>query len=276
MKEKVLGLIKTKLAKGRIWCAIEKTIVGHYMKYVFFNISYAFMEGDEYNISIGQVNVSFHIFDRDDFDWFFINNIRGEKRIIEEIAEVAKDEYVLWDIGAHVGTYSCTLGKELQEVVAIEPHPQNIHKLRENLKINDVEYTLCSFALSSNSGLNVIAEGENSRRHEIKNDIGLKNKGLVVVPSVTGDELFQKNISPPDIIKIDVEGKELEVINGLEDTLHNNPPENIFCEIHTGKLSTEEQKQIENKLISAGYQVVKMSESDHQYIIHAEYKNKNI
>ncbi len=57
------------------------------------------------------------------------------------------------------------------------------------------------------------------------------------VKVTTGDQLIAfKKVSPPNVIKIDVEGFELEVLQVLEHTLRSPQCRAVFVEVHFGIL----------------------------------------
>ncbi|MCH4816146.1 MAG: FkbM family methyltransferase [Saccharolobus sp.] len=118
------------------------------------------------------------------------------------------------DAGAYIGTY--TLRAALNgKVYAFEPNPYSFEILKNNIKANNLEdkVILYNGALSDKNGevkLCIGNVGSSLVFNECKNSLTVK--------SITLDSL---NVSTVDMIKIDVEGSELNVINGGLKTLNN-------------------------------------------------------
>jgi hypothetical protein len=79
---------------------------------------------------------------------------------------------------------------------------------------------------------------------------------LVSVESLTLDDFFENRQVRPDVIKIDVEGAEINVLRGMKKIIQEHKPI-LFIEVHPSKLpifhsSSEELLAI---LIERGYEV---------------------
>jgi hypothetical protein len=82
------------------------------------------------------------------------------------------------------------------------------------------------------------------------------------VDTTTIDSYSKKNCECVDLLKIDVEGKELKVIKGAEETIKKEKP-NILVEIHPNYLKKEKVKPgyIAKKLDNMGYEIYKLGRS---------------
>lgn len=142
------------------------------------------------------------------------------------------------DIGAHVGRYTIRMASEYQQVVAIEPDPNAVKILMANLQLNDISnVTICELAAwKEQSTLDL---------QFIDRDIGQisgydhnasQRRNVSAYPSVriqarTLDSLHHTFLHPVDLIKIDVEGTELEVLQGAEKILAEDKPY-LIIEVH--------------------------------------------
>jgi FkbM family methyltransferase len=147
---------------------------------------------------------------------------------------------VIYDVGAHIGTYSIVLAKEIEQcqVYSFEPNPQSYARLVKNIslmrvKVNAIPKNIALgsnvsqpiFYISSSSGLSSFYE------HHAKAG-GNEVVTTLPVDCYTVDYLVSNGVcKPPDVLKIDVEGHEFEVIKGCENTIASKSPQ-IFFEPH--------------------------------------------
>lgn len=143
-------------------------------------------------------------------------------------------EDIFYDVGAKVGRYTCICGKICEQVVSFEPHPDNYSRLTENNRHNNVDSNSFQIALiNKNQKVNIGSSEDNAG----KGGVQISEDGYYSVEGFKGDNFIQKkNLEKPNIMKIDVEGAELEVLKGLSNTLENDKLRAIFIEVHPEKL----------------------------------------
>jgi len=148
---------------------------------------------------------------------------------------------VFVDVGANVGAYSLRAIARGMKAVSFEPNPENVRLLKRNAELNDLTADVREFALGSSDGtVNISQNGATSR-------IGNEIKG-VDVPLKTLDSFELPRV---DLLKIDVEGYELEVLRGAKQTLARcHPP--IMIEMHHW-IGAEAEAEIFDILKDAGY-----------------------
>jgi FkbM family methyltransferase len=142
-----------------------------------------------------------------------------------------KGKNCLLDVGALHGIFSLVFAAINRErrAVAIEPSPIAFAKLLYNIRKNGLQSNICSHevALSSASGtLQMYYQWE----HSIAAPLSEPGE-MISVDKIPGDVLCNKLAFKPDVIKIDVEGHELKVINGLIQTIKFLKPL-VFLEVH--------------------------------------------
>jgi FkbM family methyltransferase len=120
------------------------------------------------------------------------------------------------DIGANIGTYTL-IASEVTEaiVVSFEPHPATFARLQENVRRNARENVVClNLALSREEGelrLTDISESPINRVVSAEEN----GVGTLRVPCRRVDAVCRELNLTPDFAKIDVEGFEDAVLNGL-------------------------------------------------------------
>ena len=172
-------------------------------------------------LQIGDVNVSFVIEDPEDLKRSIGH---GESDVIKDFIHEIEAENTIWDIGANVGTYSLFAGELGASVVAFEPDPDALGRLFQNINLNSSDISVCGFALGEKDGEATLIKSGKSGHSKISNS----DKGKKLhIGLRRGDELDMKS---PDIIKIDVEGAEYRVLQGLEGILPE--VDILYIEIH--------------------------------------------
>lgn len=134
------------------------------------------------------------------------------------------------DVGANIGNHTVFLALfgNVSEIVCIEPNPRAIRILRENILLNRIEQLVNSEYLGI--GLNDRSGGAELG---VSPEYNLGLTSLVLnsdgsIPCLRGDELLSgQNF---DFIKIDTEGMELNVLEGLSNIIKSGRPI-IFVEV---------------------------------------------
>jgi FkbM family methyltransferase len=138
------------------------------------------------------------------------------------------------DIGAHIGYYSLKAAPVVGpsgHVIAIEPNPETIDKLRRNIQASmassiTVEPVACSdsdgtlelfAAPGSNTGESSLARSNAAQEGELIHSYHVRARPLDAIIRETG-------ISRVDAVKIDVEGAEFLVLKGAGETLSRFHP----------------------------------------------------
>jgi len=159
----------------------------------------------------------------------------------------------IYDIGGHIGYHSLVFSKLVGDdgsVSVFEPNPANATRIRDILALNPtLEKNIHVFecALSDHSGVTNFLSTENIEggtssggfideatpiweKSTYTDKIGFKVSEVTIN---TIDELVEaKKITPPDLLKVDVEGAEHLVLQGAQKTINKFSPI-IFVELHS-------------------------------------------
>ena len=183
-----------------------------------------------------------------------------ERGLIDHICEIATandmtDLYV--DIGANIGNHVVGVSKVFKRVVAFEPHPVLFHVLRANILANEI-----TCAEAKNYGLGLRDESsilvENPDNHGLSKVEGLttmssdffslskesfSRRHEVVIKSALSSLSEYADFLSKAFIKIDVEGMEGQIIEGLMPLLEQYHPLLAF------EWVPEEQPEIEKLIL---------------------------
>jgi FkbM family methyltransferase len=140
-----------------------------------------------------------------------------------------------WDVGAHCGFFSSLasrlVGPEGQ-VVSFEPCDENRSRLAETVRLNDAgNVRIVPWALGASSGEALLRELESDQTSMKWGKVEADPEGTAIrVPQRTLDEVGRE-LEPPGLIKVDVEGAELEVLEGARELIRSHRPA-MIVEFH--------------------------------------------
>jgi FkbM family methyltransferase len=160
-----------------------------------------------------------------------------EQKILELLMASVHEKDVVFDIGANVGFYTVFLALAVGaqgQVIAFEPNTESYQHLQVNLALNAVtNVRVFRTALGERNGQGRLYQGqENADSSLIGPPLG-KDVGHQLVDIVAGDSFREAERLPiPRVVKIDVEGYEYQVLQGLQSTLSRPPCELLCCEVH--------------------------------------------
>lgn len=139
------------------------------------------------------------------------------------LTEVVKTTDVFYDIGANVGYYTL-LGSRLigdsGKVISVEPVIRNLHYLYRHIELNGItNVLLLATACSDKTSIASFDLGSNCALGHLKDErdpLPSDTQKLTVVPTTTVDLIAEHTHLMPNVMKIDVEGAELQVLHGAQ------------------------------------------------------------
>ena len=169
---------------------------------------------------------------------------------------------VVIDVGAHVGYYTLLMAQLVGKngkVYSFEPDPVNFELLKKSVEINGFEnVVLIQKAVSDTTEKIKLFLGDNDSAINRIYDAKLGDaKKSIDVESVTIDEYFKENDKLFNFIKIDSEGSEAKIINGMEKFLTKNRKLIMMTEFFPFliKKSGDEPKQYLKSLENSGFEL---------------------
>jgi FkbM family methyltransferase len=159
-----------------------------------------------------------------------------EARFSRELLESVRPGDTVWDVGANVGVYAAQfVERGAANVVCFEPAPAAVAALQQRFPdasdgANRVR--IVPVALADRRGIAAFSVNGTSPNNQIGISKGAASTVEIQVRS--GDEaLGEFGLPSPNVIKIDVEGYELEVIQGLSGVLSSSKElRSVFVEVH--------------------------------------------
>lgn len=117
------------------------------------------------------------------------------------------------DVGSHIGLISFQVLQRVRSarIHAFEPHPDRNAQYRRNIELNDAgdRVKVNRVALSNSSG----GAAFDLRRHAID------ERGTEIQTTTLDDYIAAEGLDRIDVLKLDVEGHELSVLQGAERAL---------------------------------------------------------
>ena len=165
--------------------------------------------------------------------------IRGEAETAVQaiLAERLRPGMVFYDLGANIGLFTLLAARLVGadgKVFSFEPDGETASRLCRNVTRNGfTNVTIVEAGVWSSSGKMrfAVADPSSPDRGVGKFVTGEKGESAIPTRCLALDD-FIKDSPPPDAIKCDVEGAEVEVLRGAEQLLRTRHPW-IICEMHS-------------------------------------------
>lgn len=155
----------------------------------------------------------------------------------------------IYDVGSFQGLLALFFATRARAVVCFEPNNRNHARLLENLSLNNIKNVqVRKTGIGSHSGTMQMAVhplmpgGSSVDEKTVEQLLHSGTATIEQIPMVTIDEeVVRASLPPPDFIKIDIEGWELEALLGARGTLVKHHPD-LFLEMHGETLREKKAK----------------------------------
>jgi FkbM family methyltransferase len=177
--------------------------------------------------------------------------------LLKLMLSVISSNSVIYDIGSYVGVYSISLHKIIDNsfIYAFEPNPTSFSALERNIQLLDLKSKILPYNTAigptrNKTDFHISSYGPRSSFYSQNAEYaGNKIIKIQQVDCIDLDSLVSLGIcKPPNFIKVDTEGYELEVLQGAKNTLSTLSPQ-IFIEPH----GDSAREDIKNYLKQFGY-----------------------
>jgi FkbM family methyltransferase len=151
--------------------------------------------------------------------------------------DMTREADVAFEVGAHIGTYALICAREMRpgsKLFGFEPSPETYRVLCDTARVTKLdgsrgEIIPVNKACGATAGtVEFIRDG---LKETNKLASGSTSHGNIKVEMVTLDAFCRERGVVPDVMKIDAEGAELIVLDGMRETLRAHAPV-ILIELH--------------------------------------------
>jgi FkbM family methyltransferase len=184
-----------------------------------------------------------------------------EPKETELVKKIIKRGMYLVDVGANIGYYTTLFSRltgDKGKVISFEPSPLSFSILDKNARMNCLKnVVIVQKALSNLTGIEKLYlsktnPGDNRLSSSIVEETD-KDRDIIEVEVVRLDDFYKEDRI--DLLKIDVQGAEMKVIEGGLKTIENNPDMQIIIEFWPKGLLAQgvEPIQLLSKLEHLGF-----------------------
>jgi FkbM family methyltransferase len=170
-----------------------------------------------------------------------------ERAVQDALASVVKPADVCVDIGANLGFFSLLLGRLAGpggSIYAFEPVPANAATIDRNARLNHMgNIEVLTLALSSVDGRDELLLARHVGGAVLRSAGTPPDRaGGMDVETASLDTLVERGrVKPPGVVKIDVEGAEMDVLRGMDRVLRRWAPA-VVVELDDETVGACEQK----------------------------------
>lgn len=154
---------------------------------------------------------------------------------LKKLQNVVGNELIVLDIGANIGYYVLieAFFAPFCKIYAVEPSPANVDLLRKNVQINQIydKVEITTGAISNKTGEGKLFLSNQSNVHSMEQSSG---RNITVRTWTTDDFLQSKRLEPSkvNVVRMDTEGHEAKILQGMCKLLKGSQPLLLFIEFH--------------------------------------------
>jgi len=150
--------------------------------------------------------------------------------------KIVKPGMIVFDLGANFGWFTLVLSKLVGnsgKVYSFEADPYLVNTLKENVKLNNFSNVLIQpIAVSNKTGISKFSLNESyDTRNQLDSISPSKNTVDVKITSLDEFSIKEK-LKNVDFIKMDIEGSEPKVLEGMKKIIFDNPQLKIITEFN--------------------------------------------
>ena len=175
---------------------------------------------------------------------------------IEFISNFLEENNTVFDIGANIGLWSFCLSQlNLNlNIISFEPNPNVVKSLEKNTEsIKNI--TIERYGVGNKETVAEFYVHPSHGRSSFAYTNEYSGCKVISVPIITVDSYVKEKSNFPDLIKVDVEGLEPEVWEGMQSLLPDHKPKVMVFELVERHLLPRgySVKSVTKKIVDAGY-----------------------
>jgi FkbM family methyltransferase len=182
-----------------------------------------------------------------------------EKYETKLFKKLIKKGMVVVDVGANIGYYTLLAARcvgEEGKVFAFEPDPYNYSLLCKNIEVNGYRNVIpVRKAVFSKTGkMKMFLDKSNLGGHSLS-EANVNKSASITIEVTSLDDYFKNTDYKIDLIKVDVQGSEMEVLEGMTNIINQNDNLKIITEFWPLGIrnSGSSPRGFLNKLIECGF-----------------------
>ncbi len=187
--------------------------------------------------------LTFHVTSHEEL--FSIDDLHGEHEFMQRMLDASRPDDIWYDVGANIGMVSLLVADQQRgtrlKVYAFEPEPHNVEHLRTNAELNGLsaQIAVVPKGLGARSQrVCLFVEGEvGTGQHTIVSETA-HDRDAIEIELITGDDHASTTGDRPSVIKIDIEGAEMEALMGCEGLIREGAIREVFVEVHINRIFT--------------------------------------
>jgi FkbM family methyltransferase len=198
--------------------------------------------------------------------------VRGdyEPTVQAAIEQRLRPGMTFYDVGANAGFFSllsATLVGSEGKVVSFEPHPETANQLRRQMAANHannvevVEAAVCDKIGTAEFGDDTIAV--------MASLAGAATTSRTITVQTTTLDRVAASRTSPDLLKIDVEGAEIDVLRGAEQLILQKRPV-LLVEIHSPEIALQYDllmKRFRYQTIALSGERISVGENEERFVV---------
>jgi FkbM family methyltransferase len=169
---------------------------------------------------------------------------------------LALDGLVVYDVGAFHGILTLFFASRCAQVIAYEPNDANRARLSENIRLNNlINVQVRKVGVGSQPAAGTLHYDPTMAGGGSLNPNASAPVSQPIEITTLDRDIAAASLPPPDLVKIDIEGWELEALEGARSTLDACHPA-VFLEMHGDTMREKRRKvtEIVAFLRYAGYE----------------------
>ena len=157
-----------------------------------------------------------------------------EKYETELFKKIIKKNMVVVDIGANIGYYTLLAARcvgEEGKVFAFEPDPHNFSLLCKNVAVNGYEnvFPIPKAVFNKSRKMKLFLDKSNLGGHSLS-EANVNKSDYVITDTISLDDYFKNIDFKIHLIKMDVQGSEMRVLEGMANIIRQNDNLKIITE----------------------------------------------